>query len=402
MKIGILTFHRSINYGAFMQCFSLITRLKKDFSDCVFEVVDFTPERVINSYSNIINQAKTEERRRQYTERSRAFQEVYPYLNLSPQRLETDNYYEIADYLNQHYDVVIVGSDAVWNWTTRGFPNVYFLNDYHGVKFSYAASAHGLHYKNMTQEQRSYLQKAFNDFSYIGVRDVTTENMVRYVFPEKRIYHNCDPTAFLNLDNVPCDMSILRNKMEKHGVDFSKPLVGIMTGGTIGREIKKKYGNKIQIVAVCDYNPYADVYLYDLTPFEWAHVFSFFKLTLTCFFHGTMLSLKNGTPVIPIETLNSFSAVYTTKISDLLNRLELTEWREEINHLSCNKLQRVFYHFGLKTDKDLWERVFDRMNLFLKNDYSEIIFKKMNQEAKYYDSFHEALREYISEQHISI
>ena len=120
MKIGILTFHRSINFGAFMQCFSLLTRLKKDFSDCVFEVVDFTPKTVINSYSNIIDQAKTEERRRQYTERARAFQEVYSYLNLSPHRLETDNYNEIADYLNQHYDAVIVGSDAVWNWITRG------------------------------------------------------------------------------------------------------------------------------------------------------------------------------------------------------------------------------------------------------------------------------------------
>ena len=38
MKIGILTFHRSYNYGAFMQCFSLVNRLKKDFQNLNFEV----------------------------------------------------------------------------------------------------------------------------------------------------------------------------------------------------------------------------------------------------------------------------------------------------------------------------------------------------------------------------
>lgn len=396
MKIGILTFHRSINYGAFLQCFSLITRLKKDFKDCKFEVVDFTPLSVKRHYSAVISTAKTKSLSEQFTEREQAFQQNYSYLDLSSERIETDDYSVIAEYLNSNYDAVIVGSDAVWNWVIRGFPNIYFLKDYHGTKFSYAASAHGMNYEEMTEEQRKYLAEAFDDFNYIGVRDINTENLVHYALPAKTVYHNCDPTVFLELKDVPCDMEALKSKMERHGVDFSKPLIGIMAGDSIGREIKKKYNNSVQLVALYEYNKFSDVYLNDLTPFEWAHIFSFFKLTLTHFFHGTMFSLKNGTPVIAIETLNSFSSTHTTKINDLLNRLELTDWREEINHLHCNKIQRGLYRFGLKSDTELWKCVYKKIDDFLKADYSEEIFEKLSKEAESYNSFRESLNRYLS------
>ena len=49
--------------------------------------------------------------------------------------------------------------------------------------------------------------------------------------------------------------------------------------------VKEKYGDKIQLVAVYEPNKYADFYLNDLTPYEWAKVFSLFNVTLTHFFH---------------------------------------------------------------------------------------------------------------------
>ena len=161
MKIGILTFHRSYNYGAFMQCFSFFHRLSKDFPDCDIEVVDFTNQNVMKMYETDIEK-KQKSVRKLISIRNSTFIKCQEELKLSKVKIVSNSYDEIAKYLNDTYDVVVVGSDAVWNWTTRGFPNIYFLKDYHGRKLSYAASAHGLVYQNMSESQKQYLNEAFS------------------------------------------------------------------------------------------------------------------------------------------------------------------------------------------------------------------------------------------------
>lgn len=250
-------------------------------------------------------------------------------------------------------------------------------------------------YQNMTDEQKEYLDTAFGDFKYIGVRDTTTEDMVRFVNRSTPVYHNCDPTMFLDLSDVPCDMEALKKKMIAHGVDFSKPLIGLMAGNSIGREIKKKYGNRIQLVALYEPNKYADVYLYDLTPFEWVHVFSLFKLTFTHFFHGTLLSLANGVPVIPIEFKNDFSAVNKTKILDVMTRLGLADWRMEADYRNQSIIVKAMRKFGLYCDRTLWNKAFKLADDFLQNDYSSIILDKRKKEAESFDSFIENLKKYL-------
>ena len=51
IKIGVLTFHRCINYGAFMQCYSLINRLKQDFPQAYVEVIDYSQRRLQFNYT---------------------------------------------------------------------------------------------------------------------------------------------------------------------------------------------------------------------------------------------------------------------------------------------------------------------------------------------------------------
>ena len=51
MKIGILTFHRSVNNGAFMQAYALSSEIKKRFPSDEVEIIDFTPPSVVNYYS---------------------------------------------------------------------------------------------------------------------------------------------------------------------------------------------------------------------------------------------------------------------------------------------------------------------------------------------------------------
>ena len=50
-KIGILTYHKSINYGAFMQCYALSHKLSHDFPEAKVEVINYATDSVFRNYS---------------------------------------------------------------------------------------------------------------------------------------------------------------------------------------------------------------------------------------------------------------------------------------------------------------------------------------------------------------
>lgn len=50
-RIGILTYHRSFNYGALMQSYSLSTRIAKDFPEAKVELIDYCSKKVYLMYN---------------------------------------------------------------------------------------------------------------------------------------------------------------------------------------------------------------------------------------------------------------------------------------------------------------------------------------------------------------
>ena len=57
MRIGILTFHRSINYGAYIQAFSLSHEIAKRFPSCEVEIVDYNSLIMENNYKVRFNKS---------------------------------------------------------------------------------------------------------------------------------------------------------------------------------------------------------------------------------------------------------------------------------------------------------------------------------------------------------
>ncbi len=389
MKIGILTFHRSINYGAFLQCYSLSRRIQRDFPQHEVQVIDYTSDKIQELYDREIRAAQGPLREK-LEQRAQAFRSVWQELPLSECSF-CGQEEALVQWLNKEFDVVVVGSDAVWNWQLRGFPNPYFLKDYKGIKLSYAASCHGQPYKTMTEEQKAYLQEAFRDYAFMGVRDVTTEELVHYVDPRLRTVHTCDPTMLLDPAELPCDMDRLKAKLQKAGVDFSKPLIGIMgSTANIGRELKAHFGDRVQLIAVYRQNAWADVYLHDLTPFEWGRVFSLFSATVTHFFHGTLLSLVNDTPVFCAESASPFSLEYTTKIADVLGRMELSERRWEAKGCRRNFCHKVLNKLGFTVDRTMWKEICAGIREVL-DGKADSVAEKVKEEAKSYENFRAAL-----------
>ena len=394
-RIGILTFHRSYNYGAFLQCYSLVERLKQQFPNAVVEVVDYTSPRTMEGY-----RLKLEQTPRRYREslsvRNQKFEESIKYLPLSPFRMCSDDYEKLFRAVSERYDVLVVGSDAVFNWGGKGLPNAYFPDDrVSSHRVSYAASCYGMDYSNMSEPDRQIIKNSLSSFSYLGVRDNATEKLVKSLCGQVPVFHNGDPSCFLDLDKLPVDRTRLKEKLERQGVDFKKPVIGLMAGSHIGHEVARHFKGRAQLVAVYEPNPYADVFLYDLNPFEWACVFGLFDVTLTHFFHGTMFSLKNETPVMAVELNTPYAKRYKTKIRDVLERLHLEDYHYTWNRLNWSRTRRLANKLGVFTDWDFWTPVCEEIERTFSGGKRKTLKHVFQDEVQSAASFWDALNQLL-------
>lgn len=397
-KIGILTFHRSVNCGAFIQAYSLAKRLKEEYPNADVEIIDYHMPIVANSYTytfssyiaanNNIGRIKRIIRLAQHptviqklNNRTKIFTECQKMLPLSGKTIFSNSTDEVFDYINSTYDVVIVGSDAVWNYASRGFPNAYFLNDkVHCKKLSYAASCYGMDYSTCPDKDIQQMSRFLSNFNFIGVRDEATENMVKYINPELTPAHTCDPTCFLKVNDLPVNEKKLREKLHKRGFDFNKTTIGMMGSEKMCNMLRRMYGKCYQIVSLYEPVRNSDVDLYDLTPFEWAYVFRFFKVTFTTYFHGTMLSLRNGIPVICLALQTNFAKKYTPKTLDLLKRLSYESWYFKTDYKTVH-LDKI-------------KSLADKM---LQTEMHDEIVQRLDQEAANFDVFNDNLRRIMEE-----
>lgn len=340
-RIGILTFHTSVNNGAVLQCYSLSKKIQQCFPNVIVEVVDYRMPKITKLYDTslrrcfyggtfltkikrlvnaILHYKKTAWER----ERLKVFQDVLCILPLSAEKIISDTPDALFDYLNAHYDIVVAGSDAIWNYVVRGFPNPYFLDaSVHCKKLSYAASCYGMQYENIPEEQKKKIGEILSGYSFLGVRDKESEKFLDEVGCTLTPMHTCDPAVFVDVNDLPVDEAVLHQKLTERGFDIHRPAIAVMAHNEMCDMVRRFYGNQYQIVALYNYCENADVNLYDLTPYEWAYVFRYFKLTFTIFFHGTILSLRNGTPVICVSRDTDYAQTHMTKVEDLLYRVGL-------------------------------------------------------------------------------
>ena len=381
-KIGIFTFHRSINYGAFMQAYSLSKKIQKKFPDAMVEIIDYTSKLMDDHYIPHINRSAIRNlqgyflKKKQY----KLFKEALARLPLSEKQMFNDGQTrQVLKAYEDDYDVFVVGSDAVWNWCKRGFPNPYLLNFEKDIKkLSYAASAYGMDESFIKDEERSYFASSLERFEFIGVRDDYTASLVKNVCPSAAPEYTCDPTVFLDMNDVFAEIGLSREEFKskiygKLNISEDKKIIGMMgVPKELADKITRRFGEEYVLVNLYNYSRFVKKQLLDINPFEWAAVFGLFDLTVTSFFHGTLLSLCNGTPVINYD-FSDFSKKNEGKICDVMRRLDLSD---------C--------HFKSKNDFDLIIKKAEEV-LADRAGYSTKITENMSALADSSDEFFEQL-----------
>jgi hypothetical protein len=340
IKVGILTFHRSINYGAFFQAYSLSKKLQKDFGSMAeIEVIDFEYLKKNIWHKLIVLKRSRIKFLLKYLKQYSSFRSALKSLALSKKRFLKSGSKKTIDYINENYDIIIVGSDAVWSYNNfkLGVKNIYFLKDIKITKLSYAACAFGLDFDLLDTKENEYASNALNEFIYIGVRDLATFEYAERL-TQKEISINCDPTFLLEKPSN----NLIEKILKKHKLSNIKPIIGLMLDNDeISKKIKETYGHTHQIVSIFNHNKYADIFLYDLSPFEWSQVFQIFDIVFTTYFHCTILSLRNHVPVISIQGY-PYNEKYISKIEQLLKDLDLNEYCFIASKLTPTEINRMF------------------------------------------------------------
>ena len=141
-KIGILTFQNTINFGADLQLYALYTTIKTmgetpiviDYKNESVELREFpkfkdnkSPKKFVRY---IVQKIMTREKVNKFGEfKKKTFK-------LSENNYSNQNFHNIKN----EVDIIIVGSDQVWNTNLTGGDLNYFLPIDNVRKYSYAAS----------------------------------------------------------------------------------------------------------------------------------------------------------------------------------------------------------------------------------------------------------------------
>lgn len=333
-KIGVLTFHYSINEGAMLQGIALKEVCQRLFSDAKVELINYeipvTRKRDFKhcferprSISSIYSQLERYRRLNAFKNNS---------LGLNGERLDSSDYIQSADFINkQNYDIIIVGSDEVWKVVSgkkdRPFPNVYWLGkEIHTNKVSYAASANKTKLDKLSDEDKSRIKESLQQYQFIGVRDEITYNLVDSVITDNhKLQKVADPTLIVDDGDLP--KPDITDKLRKAGYDPSKPAVLINANPKISN-ISADYFHKKgwQVVGVTKYCQGADVNLVGkLNPFEWISALSHCQFSVTNRFHGTIFSIRERVPFVSVEVSDNYFKTNASKLKNLLKDFDMED-----------------------------------------------------------------------------
>ncbi len=376
MKIGILTYHRSINYGAFLQAYCLSKYVQKVVGDrATVEIIDYTSKSSSEGYNSLL--FKRNDKKNAWKKRI-GFERSYFLLPMSRKTLFSDDLAEIKDFLaEQKYDLIIVGSDEVWKVDgMRGFPTAYWLNFDLGdcEKISYAVSAR-TDYHKIDAGKRNYMKESICQFRYLGARDRMTVNLVQQI-SGREPYLNCDPTFLIPFHY---DQSVYKKKFKKrYRLEENQRLLGIMIPDQkLITKIHREMGNEYKVIALYDSHKDADIDMVGIGPFEWLKVIGCLDFLITDRFHGTVFAMKMKIPFLSVET---YDTEENSKLYDMLGRNGLE------NHY-------MIYHAG----NTVYEEILSKIRLLSQHYDKEKIQKALENENKRSSSFRKELLTILNE-----
>lgn len=200
-KVGILTLSASDNCGSLLQAYALQEILKHRF-DCYVEIINLVTEQSNNIYGIFPKKFYAHPKKTFFTikylnsikTQKKGYQEFRDkFLNMTPDVYRTVE--DISKIVNG-YDILITGSDQVWNVYMSDFCDAFYLPwQTNARKIAYATSLGSAFY--IDNEKARQLSGWLKDFDKISVRERTGKNTIQKI-TDKDISITADPTLLLS------------------------------------------------------------------------------------------------------------------------------------------------------------------------------------------------------------
>ncbi len=323
MKIGILTYHRSHNYGALLQAVALRHVLAEMGHEAFF--IDYWPEYHKDIYRVVSRQAlrglslPTKLRRITST--------LLRYRYDGPRRKRFFEF--IRQYIEPHcrpmherMDLVVCGSDQIWRKQSRlggHFNPVYFGEDIPAAKCfaSYAASMGII---DINEADRADLRRWLSKFSDVSVRESDLAEALREAGVEN-VRQVVDPTLLLDADGWRRLMPVDEGRPERRYALFYDLMPDSFDLTAIRRFCAAR-GLELKIMPGVIRNlSYPKEYLTACGPLEMLRLIANADLVFTSSFHGLVFSIIFNRPFMTAFAKNAGRAASLLQATALQERL---------------------------------------------------------------------------------
>lgn len=201
MKIGILTFHNAYNYGAVLQTYATQELVKSRGHDV--EVINYHNIEVDRHYIKKIPRRKFYRiplalmRYYFFNKRKEAYEKFTDkYLYLTKEVLMSSE-----DVALDKYDVILIGSDQLWNKEiTGGWDKMYWGDFKASPSTRKVAWSVCMNYTDIGEEDILFIKKHLENFDLISVRE---NDLLQFIssLTSKTVYQTLDPTLVLPSDH---------------------------------------------------------------------------------------------------------------------------------------------------------------------------------------------------------
>lgn len=312
MKIGILTYYGDLNCGTNLQAYATLVAVRQRHPQDDVEVIPFhafRPQR--KPYlSNATLQSLLYDWRRiqQYNRFKKEF------LGITKDNIIADIKSALHFIKERNYDIIYIGADTLLELDRlpQGCHDIsaYWLSpDIKAKKVLLAASCKNTEYDTLSKPQIEKLSATIKGFSGLGVRDITTYNLLSHFVNCEQIEMIPDPTF-----SLPIDYSHIERYLQKNKIDIPKRSICFHTYRTDSwcSEVAAHFREKGFTIVSLRPAPWADIILNGLSPLEQLGVYRYFSLIVTHRFHDTIFALKNG--IAPLTYVSDSS--YTTTLGN--------------------------------------------------------------------------------------
>lgn len=296
MNIGIRTFHYGANHGAFLQAYGLMQACAQ-FGES--SVADYASADAIQAERRVLLNRMRPRVWLRYYQIMRSFARVQEHLRLQP--------------FSAEMDAIVCGSDEIWNVSNpvTGYDPFYFgASATNARKIAYAPSVGGATVEDL--KALPEIGKSLEQFDALSVRDAHSQQTLEAAFGLQAVIVP-DPVFLYDFpeeEPMPEYEGCILVYASSMGNQFAEGLAAL------------KAATGAKVVSLFYPARGADVHLNKMTPFQALSLFRNAHCVVTTTFHGAMLSLRAGTPImVKLTPEKAHKIVHWLEHFDVMDRV---------------------------------------------------------------------------------